>query len=211
MNLNRLFPYAAMLLALVAGIATKYAKADSQAGALPKTEAFQFHPPRPMPDFSLLTADGQAFNRVALQGQWSLLYFGYTHCPDACPTTLADLNRTLTELKRLPQAKLPRVYFISVDPQRDNPKLLREYTRYFNPGFTGVTGDVDELKALAKPLGVDFSYDPPDAKGDYNVNHAAAVILVDPRAEQAALFFPSQTPAHIAADYRAILDHYVDP
>jgi protein SCO1/2 len=210
MKLPRPLPYAALLLALAAGIAVSYHVFDDKSEQAPKTDAFQFHPPKAMPEFSLNTAAGQAFNRAALQGHWSLLYFGYTHCPDVCPTTLTDLDHMLMQLKDLPASQQPQVYFISVDPKRDDPKLVSDYAHYFNPGFTGVTGDVAGLRALAKPLGVDFSYDPADAKGDYGVNHSALVILVDPRSEEAALFTPPLIPAHAAADFRTILADYGD-
>jgi protein SCO1/2 len=100
------------------------------------------------------------------------------------------------------------VYFISVDPKRDTPKLLGDYALYFNPGFLAATGSLDALRALTGPLDIEFSYDKADAKGDYAVNHSTAVILVDPDAEETALFVPPLDPKRMATDYMSILKYY---
>lgn len=174
----------------------------------PVTEAVLLHDAKPLPEFTLSDTAGQGFTRAALLGHWSLLYFGYTHCPDACPTTLSELDHMQGQLRGVPAADKPAVYFISVDPQRDDLALLRNYALYFNPAFIGATGSVESLKALTAPLGVDFSYDPADRKGDYGVNHSTFVVLVDPEAREVALFTPPLQPKRMAADYLAILKYY---
>lgn len=174
----------------------------------PQTSALLLNPPKPLPEFTLQDHDGAAFTRARLEGHWNLLYFGYTHCPDACPTTLADLNRFEMQLASLPEPARPRVYFISVDPQRDTPALLEKYAHYFNPSFVGVTGTLDELHNLTGKLGVSFSYDPEDRTGDYAVSHSSVVFLVDPKGEETALYTPPLLPDRMVSDYRAILRYY---
>lgn len=166
------------------------------------------YPAKPLPAFSLVTDKQSPFTVTSLSDHWSLLYFGYTHCPDVCPTTLADLNKMQALLADLPPARQPRVYFISVDPKRDTPALLARYVRYFNADFIGVTGAVEQLQLLAKPLGVAFSYEPQDQSGNYGVDHSAVVFLINPLGQEQAIFTPPMIPTRMAADYHTILDQY---
>ena len=168
------------------------------------------HPPKPLPAFSLMTDRQSPFTVSSLNGRWSLLYFGYTHCPDVCPTTLADLSKMQALLTDLPPASQPQMYFISVDPKRDTLALLARYMRYFNANFIGVTGAVEQLQLLTKPLGVAFSYDPPDQSGNYSVDHSAVVFLINPQGQEQAIFTPPMIPTRMAADYRTILDQFGD-
>lgn len=209
MKLKAFFPYAGLLfLALVVGALASYLTLGSHRVARPRTGALLLHEPRLLPDFSLVGMDSTGFTRAQLLGHWSLLYFGYTHCPDACPTTLAALNGMLGHLAKIPVAKRPHVYFVSVDPKRDTPALLERYVTYFNPGFSGLTGTLPELKTLTEPLGADFSYGRPDQTGDYAVIHSAMVVLVDPKAEEVALFMPPLSPVRMASDYVNIIRYY---
>ena len=209
MKFKNALPYAGLLLLAVAGgLLAGYLTFHSHHPVRPVTEALLLHEAKPLPDFSLMDTSGGTFNKARLAGNWSLLYFGYTHCPDACPTTLAALDKFAGRTARLPKRLRPQVYFISVDPQRDSLALLKNYTLYFNPGFTGVTGNLAALRTLTGPLGVDFSYGKPDAKGGYAVVHTSFVVLVDPQTEEVALFSPPMEPARMAADYRAILKYY---
>ncbi|MBL4647786.1 MAG: SCO family protein, partial [Gammaproteobacteria bacterium] len=103
--------------------------------------------PRLLRPFHLVDEHNGAFTNKSLKGHWSILYFGYTHCPDICPTTLALLNQVILKIKQAKQP-VPQVVFVSVDPQRDKPKALGTYVHYFNPEFVGVTGKETALKAL---------------------------------------------------------------
>ena len=209
MKWKALLPYAGlMFMALAVGVLASYLTFGSRPVARPRTDALLLHEPKSLPDFSLTDTGGAAFTRSQLMGHWSLLYFGYTHCPDACPTTLAALDRMMRLLDKLPAARRPHVYFISVDPKRDDPKLLRQYAAYFNPGFTGLTGPLPNLKVVTDPLGAEFSYGKPDKKGDYAVVHSTMVVLVDPEAQETALFMPPLDPKRMAADYANIIRFY---
>lgn len=161
-------------------------------------------------DFTLIGQDGQPFTRTALPGHWTFVYFGYTYCPDACPMTLGYLNVMQQKLaSQNAAAEATTDYLlISVDPQRDTPARLGEYTRYFNAKFHGATGDPGELTQLARQLGV--VYDFPDGQtGDtYTVDHSSAVLLFDPAGRLRAVLTPPHNPDVMAADFLKIYEHY---
>lgn len=202
-------PYTGLaVLALALGVFASYLVFGPRSLPRPRTDALLLQAPKELPDFSLMDDTGHSFTRASLHGHWNLLYTGYTHCPDACPTTLATLDQTAKLWHKLPADKRPQVYFISVDPQRDTPELLKSYTMYFDPDFIGVTGSQDQLQALTAPLGLDYSYEKPDAKGDYGVVHATAVVLVDPESREVALYTPPLDAKRMAADYVNIIHYY---
>ncbi len=209
MKFKTLLPYAGLfVLAIAAGLIVGRYAFHTQHAPRPETDALMLHEPKPLPDFSLTDTSGRRFTKQSLAGHWSLLYFGYTHCPDACPTTLSGLDHFMGELAKSPSAPKPTVYFISVDPKRDDATLLKNYTLYFNASFIGVTGNEEALRVLAAPLGVDFSYGAPDKHGDYVVNHTSFVILVDRQGEEVAIFSPPLDTQHVTADYLSILKYY---
>jgi protein SCO1 len=144
-------------------------------------------PPRPMPDFQLLDQDGAAAGPEALRGRWNLVFFGFTHCPEACPATLAMLGAVRRELEAgVATPQVPSVLLVSVDPERDTPAVLKAYLAGFGPGFAGLTGDPDAVRSFATALGVPYRKIPMD--GDYMMDHSTAIMLVNPRGELAALF-----------------------
>lgn len=194
-------------LALAAGVVAGYLTLGRRHAPPPATEALLLHEPKALPEFALVDGDGKPFTRDSLSGHWTLLYFGYTHCPDACPTTLAALAQFMhADTGR----ETPRVVFVSVDPKRDDAKLLKDYAVYFHPSFAGATGSLDQLQALTAPLGVVFSYGPTDKSGNYSVDHSVAVFLIDPEGRETAVFSPPLEPRRMAADYRAILAYHGD-
>lgn len=195
-------------LAIAAGLLASWLVFQRHEQPRPQTEALLLHDAKPLPDFSLQDGDGQPLTKSSLLGHWSLLYFGYTHCPDACPTTLAGLAQLMKVMSHTSRLPKPPVYFISVDPKRDDPKLLKNYVAYFDPAFVGATGSEDALHALTGPLGVDYAYGKPDAKGDYAVDHSSFVMLVDRQGRQVAMFTPPLDAKQTAADYMNILKYY---
>jgi protein SCO1/2 len=173
------------------------------APALPPTgqlpSATRIDDTRPLPPFSLQRSDGKLTN-ADLLGRWTLLSFGYTFCPDICPTTLATLKEVQSQL--VPRsAAAPQVLFISVDPARDTPPRLAEFVRFFDPAFIGATGSDAELAALAKHLGVYYQRHDEQDKKLYVVDHSAVVYLIDPRGRLKAIFSWPHDPAAMAADY----------
>src|SRR5262249_18517254 len=120
-------------------------------GATPIQSGTLLSQPRAVVDFSLAASDGKPWTRASLAGHWSLIYVGYTHCPDVCPTTLALLKGVARSLGA-DAAKL-QVVFLSIDPERDTPQALGQYTHYFNPDFLAVTGANAELDKLGGSIG----------------------------------------------------------
>ena len=208
MKSRRSLTYAGLLtLALAAGVAAGYLMLGRHPVAPPATAALLLHTPKALPDFALVDGDGKPFSNARLAGHWTFLYFGYTHCPDACPTTLAALAQCMHELGADVH---PQVVFVSVDPKRDDAKLLKDYAAYFDPAFLGATGSEDQLQALTQPLGVAYSYGPADKSGNYSVDHSVAVFLIDPAGRETAVFSPPLEPKRTAADYQAILAYHGD-
>lgn len=153
--------------------------------------------PRALPEFRMIRHDESTFTRADLEGQWSLVFFGFTHCPDVCPNTLFLLDRVTDALKQQ-NVTAPDVVFVSVDTERDTPEQLAGYVRYFNPEFIGVTGDDDNLQKLAQAMSVAYEFKPAEegSSDEYTVIHSSAVLLIDPGARLHALFTP---PLHADA------------
>ena len=145
--------------------------------------------PREIADFSLLGQDGYAFTNEALQDKWSFIFFGFTHCPDVCPTSMAAMGQAERGLygdQEMAEADFQGV-LVSVDPKRDTPARLGDYARAFSPRFLGVSGLDDELAAFARQLNVAFvevatePVDFADETVDYTVDHTGNIVIVNPR------------------------------
>lgn len=170
------------------------------------------HLHRRLPGFELIDGRERPFTRESLEGQWTLMFFGYTHCPDICPMTLAVLAGAWPELAKLPaetDGRPVRVVFVSVDPQRDDPGKLSTYTGYFNPEFIGVTGPETQIRQLTDALGILYAKVPdPNNPDNYLVDHSASILVINPRAElEAVLSAPHSAPV-IAADLRRLITRY---
>jgi protein SCO1 len=156
----------------------------------------------PLPAFVLRRPDGTLTN-ADLLGHWTLLDFGYTFCPDICPTTLATLKDVRTRLEAGGTTP-PQVVFVSVDPGRDTPARLADYVRFFDPAFIGATGDDAALALLVKHLGVQYERRDAQDKKRYVVDHSAVVYLIDPQGKLKATFSWPHDAATMAADYAQI-------
>ena len=140
-----------------------------------------------LPEFSLLDQHGAPVNADSFRGQWDLVFFGFTHCPDICPTTLQTLANVRSELVASEADVVPRIVLVSVDPERDTPEILGRYVGYFGPDNLGITGDLEQLKRLTSGLGIYFEK-VNIVEEDYGVDHSAAVLVVDPDGKFVALF-----------------------
>ena len=138
---------------------------------------------RQLPEIKMTNQDGQPVQMDELNDKWSLLFFGYTFCPDICPTTLAQLRQIKSELPQAAQDKL-QIVLVSVDPNRDTPQQLKQYLGYFDPTFVGLTpGSVDELQTLANAVSIPFI--PADtSKPNYTVDHSGNLALIGPDGTQ---------------------------
>jgi protein SCO1/2 len=163
----------------------------SQARLLPDQVMTVLAEPKPLSGFALTDDRNRAFGPERLKGKWSFLFFGFTYCPDVCPTTLATLARTRDEIaKNALGADDVQFVFVSVDPNRDTASGLRQYVRAFDPSFVGVTGDDAQLARLAGQLGAVYRVEITPGVENYPVSHSAAVYLLDPRARHHAVFTP---------------------
>ena len=137
---------------------------------------------RGLPALTLTNQDGQPVAVEQLKGKWSLLFFGYTFCPDICPTTLAQLRELQTLLPEAARNNL-QVIFVSVDPHRDTPKQIKQYLDYFNAGFQGLTGDQPTLQKFANSVSIPFI--PADtSKENYTVDHSGNLVILGPDGRQ---------------------------
>ena len=193
-----------LVAALAAGLGLVLAQQFlSPATSLPPPLALKtvrlIEPARALPDFQLTRSDGSALHLADLHGHWTLIFLGFTHCPDVCPTTLTSLSQAQKRWETIAAARRPRLLFISVDPERDTPKIIGDYTRYFNAATIAATANEPELGKFAHSLGLVYMK-VPQANGDYDMDHSATMILLDPQGRQAGLIRPPLDPNAIAAD-----------
>jgi protein SCO1/2 len=194
------------LLSAAAGFSLWQLRED---GPPSMTAALRILPePRVLADFSLLDQDGEVFSLQQLQGKWSLLFFGFTHCPDVCPSALYDLQQVSRSVAPSEEnGDRYQMIFVSVDPERDSPERLGEYVRYFDPDFLGLTGPPEQLAALAKQIGVAYRIEPHDAGSQsYTVDHSASILLTDPQGRLYGVFPAPHDAGDIAHDLLAVLD-----
>jgi len=163
--------------------------------ALELTAGTALPEPRKIDPFALVDQQGQTFDAAALEGRWTVLFTGFTHCPDICPTTLA----TLAELDERLGPAAPRFLFVSVDPERDTPERIAAYLEHFDPDLVGATGTRDAIESFTRGLGL-AQVRNPGVRGEYTVDHSAALVLIDPRARLAGYFQPPYDIDALEAD-----------
>jgi protein SCO1/2 len=164
-----------VLTALVGGTVFMYQ--GLQSARMQPAVATIWPTPKPLPEFSLLDHSGNEFTTENLRGQWSLVFFGFTHCPDICPATLQQLAIARSRLKESGKAT-PNIILVSVDPERDTPDVIGDYVSHFGSEVIGVTGDISELTKLTSAGGIFFAKSElPD--GSYSVDHSAAILLIN--------------------------------
>jgi protein SCO1 len=152
--------------------------------------------------FRLVDQNGKTVTDADLKGKWSLIYFGYTHCPDACPTALNDMSIALDELG--PKRGAVRPVFITVDPERDTPEVLKSYVTAFDAPIMALTGDPEEIARAAKGYRVYYAKHP-EAGGDYSMDHSSVIYVMDPEGRFTASFTHQSTPEEIAERLRKLL------
>lgn len=147
---------------------------------------FLFDTPRDPGAFELLDHNGKPFTRAQLAGRWTLIFFGFTHCPDICPTTLVELAELKAQLADT-EAETTQMIMISVDPARDTPERLAEYVPYFHPKLLGVTGDFTDILSFAQRLNAPFRK-VSDPDNGYQMEHSANIALMNPRGDYHGFF-----------------------
>ncbi len=154
-------------------------------------------------DFRLTDHNGQDRTLADFRGKVVAVFFGYIHCPDVCPTTLSDFSLALQQLG--PQADRVQVIFVTVDPQRDTPDLLKQFVPAFNPGFLGMYTDAESLKLLAKEYKVVYQKTAVKAADDYLIDHSAGTYIYDPHGNIRLLMPYGSSPDAIAKDLKTLL------
>jgi protein SCO1/2 len=165
--------------------------------------------PRAIADFALIDQNEQPFSLENLRGKWSLLFFGFTHCPDICPSTLFDLQTIHNRLEQDlgSDAESHQVLFISVDPERDTPEKLKQYVQYFHADFIAVTGPDKQLAPLTRQLGIAYRVEAHE-KGNpnYGVDHSASILVINPEGLLYGVFPAPHDAEKLATDLAGILD-----
>ena len=154
-------------------------------------------------DFRLTDHNGQVRTLADFKGQIVAVFFGYTHCPDVCPTTLSDFAAALEQLG--PQAERVQVLFVTVDPERDTPELLRQFVPAFNPRFLGMYTEAEALKRLAREYKVVYQKTSVKAADDYLIDHSAGTFVYDPEGRLRLLMPYGSSPDAIAQDLKTLL------
>jgi protein SCO1 len=162
---------------------------------------YVFETPRDLGEFALVDHHGNAFDPARLEGQWSLVFFGFTHCPDICPTTMSFLNQFVGSIEGT-EAEDTQVVMVSVDPARDSVEQLATYVPFFNPEFIGVTGDFLDIHRFATVLNTPFRKVPGEGD-DYQVEHSANVALINPRGDYHGFFKSPLDLAKMKVTYRS--------
>lgn len=162
--------------------------------------------------FTLTAEDGRRVSDRDFAGRYRLVYFGFTYCPDICPTDMAVLGQALRRFEAADPARAARVQplFISVDPARDTPDVLRRFTDAFHPRFLGLTGSEAEIARVARRYGIYFERGQPNAEGGYNVDHLRQAVLYGPDGAPLAIVLPREpSAAPGAAGVAADLERWV--
>lgn len=202
-RLSRLVRRAAASAAVVASAAAGLLGACSQPGVPWQLTNVSGH--LPDLDFALTADNGQRLDASDLRGETTLVYFGYTHCPDVCPETMARLMQVLAKLG--PDAQHVRILFISVDPARDTPQALHAYVDAFDAQHAlGLTGSDAQIESLAKRYRVAWQMEKRYPHGDYEVTHSSAVYVFDAQGRARLLATDKDTPDAIAHDLRRVID-----
>ncbi len=165
--------------------------------------------PRELPAFTLQQSDRTQLVPGELRGHWTVVFIGFTYCPDVCPTALAELAQAQKHWTTLPESTRPRVLFVSVDPERDTIEKLGEYTHGFHKDTLAATADIPSLEAFTKSLSLVFAKVPlgKDAPADqYTIDHSSALVVLDPQGRMAGVIQPPLKPKAIAEDLIALTE-----
>lgn len=202
---HQLMLVAVLVTALGAGLAIGIWIKGSPV-SLEDINATVLEPPAALDDFELTTHTGASFSLESLKGKWTFMFFGYTHCPDICPTTLG----TLVQMDKLISEQDPgadnQVVFVSVDPERDTVEKLSQYVPHFDPSYIGVTGNRADINRFTRRLGILHVRAGEEGSKDYLVNHSSSILLFNPAGSLRALFSGvPHDPADLADSFLKIL------
>lgn len=174
----------------------------------PELRSILLPEPRTLLPFSLVDQRGEPFSESSLRDKWAFLFFGYTYCPDICPTTLATLKQVKDLLNNTQDASKVQVVFVSVDPERDSPETLKRYMAFFDEAFYGLSGRRSQIDQLAAQAGAGYVKEPGSSSKDYLISHSASIFLVNPLGQIVAVFPPPLYADKIASLFRELRSFY---
>ncbi len=190
-----------IILILMLGIAAWRAGLNLLPVTPPKIYGMTFSEPKTLAPFVLQSAGGRAFTQKDLHGHWSFIYFGYTHCPDACPITMLQFKQLQGTLRKtMPKQRLAFI-MVTVDPERDTPKLMQAYVNHFATSFHGLSGDSMEIKAFAKQLFVGYQRGEDNTAIGYTMYHSDSIAVINPDGQFAAVFASPHKAKNMAQDF----------
>jgi protein SCO1/2 len=204
---RRIMITVAAILAFILVVVASFVHRVGQPRIMSRTELqinglYLLETPRLLGDFALTTHRDTPFTPAFLEGHWTLVFFGFTYCPDVCPTTMAFLSQFVGELEGTEAEGDTRVVMISVDPARDTVEQLAGYVPFFNEEFTGVTGEFLDVHRLATAMNAPFRKVPGQGE-DYQIDHGANVVLINPRGHYHGFFKAPLDLAKMKVTYRA--------
>ena len=181
---------------------------------LSKTElknngVYLFEKARALQDFSLVQGDNSEFNQQVLAGKWNIIFFGFTFCPDVCPTTMAQLKQFYESKIDSDLAEDTQIILVSVDPGRDTPEKMQEYVKFFHKDFIGVTGEFLDIHRFATQLNIPFAKVPGGGE-NYSVDHSGNVAIVNPQGHYVGFFRSPINPTMMGKSYKSIRYWYQD-
>ena len=168
--------------------------------------AIMLETPREFSDVAMVDHHGEPFTREDLTGQWTLVFFGFTHCPDICPTTMAMLDKVYAQLEPDEKADV-QVVMVSVDPERDTVANLEQYVTYFNGDFVGVRAEPAQLLSLTTQLSVVYDKVPLEG-GEYTVDHSGNIVIINPRGHYHGFFRPPFEEGNIRVALRSLMNDF---
>lgn len=164
-----------------------------------------FDAPRLLPEVVLTQHDGSEFRNEAFLGRWHLINFGYTYCPDICPTNMADMRQAYLQLEQRGLADRVQFWMVTVDPARDTIEKLAQYVPFFQNDFIGLTGDIKDISTLATQLGAVFYQ---EGEGEYyTVAHSDNYAIINPQGQLIGLLRPPHKPSHISESFEILIEN----
>ena len=169
--------------------------------AAPAIPGLLWPEPKTLGGFSAVDHENNPFTQADLRGKWSLLFFGFTHCPDICPVTLAVMDKVHEKVAR---GRDVQSVFVSVDPERDTRQRMEQYLAAFNPEFIGLGGSAEQVAALTGQVGLAYFRDETEDGDNYLIDHGGSLFMIDPRGRLVGIFSPPHDAANVTDRFNRI-------
>lgn len=195
-------------VALLSGVLIYQQVEGKKAARLAQFSGTLLQSPRSIHSFSLQGIDGKEYNNQGLRGQWTFLFFGFTHCGSVCPTTMAELSKMYRILEGTGVFPKPRIVMISIDPERDTRQRLNQYVKAFHPQFYGARAAYNTIDAMTEELGIAYvkvAKPHQENADDFEIDHTGTLILFNPDGKLAAFFTMPHKASQLAADYQLLV------